>query len=80
MVGEPRASFYTEIFTEAARATDKPVIVGWTGAPSLAAKAIPQMKKNQVPIYFSARGAVKAMRALLDYRHFLDARGAEDIQ
>ena len=74
MVGEPRASFYCDIFTEAARATDKPVIIGWTGAQSLAAQAIPQLKKNQMPIYFSARGAVKAMRALLDYRRFLDAR------
>jgi acetyltransferase len=77
MVAEPRASFYTEIFTEAARATDKPVIVGWTGAQSLADKAIPQMKKNQVPIYFSARGAVKAMRALLDYQRFLQTWRAE---
>ncbi len=74
MVGEPRASFYCDIFTEAARATDKPVIVGWTGAQSLASQAIPQLKKNQMPIYFSARGAVKAMRALLDYSRFLAAR------
>ena len=78
MVAEPRASFYCDIFTEAARATDKPVIVAWTGAQSLAAQAIPQIKRNQVPIYFSARGAVRAMRALLDYRCFLDAR--EDSQ
>ncbi|MEQ8229752.1 MAG: CoA-binding protein [Rhodospirillales bacterium] len=77
MVAEPRASFYAEIFTAAARATDKPVIIGWTGAPSLAAKAIPQIKRDQVPIYFSARGAVHAMRALLDYQRFLDARTEE---
>ena len=74
MVAEPRASFYAEIFTEAAKATDKPVIVGWTGAPSLAADGIPLLKKNQVPTYFSARGAVRAMRALLDYSTFLTNR------
>ncbi|MEQ8804669.1 MAG: CoA-binding protein [Rhodospirillales bacterium] len=78
MVGEPRASFYCDIFTEAARATGKPVIIAWTGAQSLAAQAIPQIKQNQVPIYFSARGAVRAMRALLDYRRFLDARGEDN--
>lgn len=70
MVAEPRASFYTEIFTEAARATDKPVIVAWTGAASLADKALPQLKRNRVPVYPSARGAVRAMRALYDYRAF----------
>ena len=74
MVAEPRASFYAEIFTEAARATDKPLIIGWTGAVSLASEAVPQLKRNHVPTYLSARGAVKAMRALVDYREFLERR------
>ena len=74
MVAEPRASFYADIFTEAARATSKPVIVAWTGAQSLAANGLPALKKNGVPTYLSARGAVKAMRALYDYGRFLKAR------
>ncbi len=75
MVAEPRASFYAEIFTEAAKATDKPLLIAWTGAVSLASEAVPQLKRNQVPTYLSARGAVKAMRALYDYGKFLEGRG-----
>jgi len=74
MVAEPRASFYADIFAEAARATKKPVIVGWTGAVSLAEKALPTLKRNGVPVYLSARGAVYAMRALHDYGQFLERR------
>lgn len=74
MVAEPRASFYAEIFTDAARATEKPVIVAWTGAVSLALNGLPRLKRNGVPVYLSARGAVRAMRALYDYRCFQERR------
>jgi acyl-CoA synthetase (NDP forming) len=74
MVAEPRATFYAEIFTEAAQATDKPVIIAWTGAVSLASNAVPLLKRNHVPTYLSARGAVRAMRALYDYQVFLEQR------
>lgn len=71
MVAEPRATFYSKMFIDAARSTDKPVIVAWTGAQSLAANALPLLKQNGVATYTSAQGAVKAMRALYDYGQFL---------
>ncbi|MEK9671965.1 MAG: CoA-binding protein [Rhodospirillaceae bacterium] len=77
MVAEPRASIYADMFTDAAKSADKPVIVAWTGAASLASKALPALKQNGVPVYMSARGAVKAMRRLYDYGRFLDSVGTE---
>ncbi len=74
MAAEPRASFYARAFCEAARASEKPIIVAWAGAVSLASEGFPMLSANRVPNYRSARGAVKAMRRLADYRIFLERR------
>ncbi|MCZ6743261.1 MAG: hypothetical protein O7D31_01025, partial [Alphaproteobacteria bacterium] len=77
MVGEPRASIYGKEFSTVAREASKPVIVGWTGPPGLASKGYPMLQASKTPTFRSARGAVKAMRRLYDYRTFLDRLARE---
>ncbi|MGO9774844.1 MAG: acetate--CoA ligase family protein [Roseiarcus sp.] len=74
MAGEPRASFYGREISALAHASDKPILVAWTGALSLARKGYPMLSDNGVPNFLTVRQAVKTMRALLDYRRFLDRR------
>lgn len=70
MAGEPRASFYGREISALARESRKPIIVAWTGALSLAEKGYPMLQQNSVPNFLSVRQAVKAMKALVDYRRF----------
>jgi acyl-CoA synthetase (NDP forming) len=70
MAGEPRASFYGEEIPKLAAASNKPVIVGWTGGISLAQRGYPMLQAGGVPTYLSASAAVKAMSALADYGAF----------
>ncbi|MEW6262697.1 MAG: CoA-binding protein [Thermodesulfobacteriota bacterium] len=72
MAAEPRASFYGQEISRIARETNKPVIVAWTGAVSLAPQGFPMLHENKVPHFLSVREAVKVMRALADYQAFLD--------
>lgn len=76
MAAEPRASFYGEEIPKLARATDKPVIVAWTGALSVAERGHPMLSGAQVPNFLSVREAVQAMAALARWRAFLDRSGA----
>jgi acyl-CoA synthetase (NDP forming) len=71
MAAEPRATFYGREISKLAKEAKKPVIVAWTGAVSLAPKGFPMLYENRVPHFLSVRGAVKAMRALVDYQAFL---------
>jgi len=72
MASEPRAEFYGREISKIARESSKPVIVAWTGALSLAPVGYPLLSQNRVPNFLSVHSAVKAMRALVDYRNFLD--------
>lgn len=72
MAAEPRASFYGEEIPKLARATDKPVIVSWSGALSVAERGHPMLSAAEVPNFLSVREAVIAMAALRRWRAFLD--------
>jgi len=72
MAAGTRAEFYGREITNIASNTTKPVIVAWTGALSLAQDGYPLLKRNKVPNFLTVRGAVKAMKALADYRAYLD--------
>jgi acetate---CoA ligase (ADP-forming) len=72
MAAEPRATFYGREISKIAHGSPKPVIVAWTGALSLAPLGYPMLYENRVPHFLSVRGAVKAMKALADYRAFLN--------
>jgi acyl-CoA synthetase (NDP forming) len=71
MAAEPRATFYGREISALAQAADKPVIVAWTGALSVAQQGYPMLTANQVPNFLSVRHAVEAMSALARYRAFL---------
>jgi acyl-CoA synthetase (NDP forming) len=71
MAAEPRATFYGQEISKIAKEANKPVMVAWTGAVSLAPNGFPMLYENRVPHFLSVRGAVKAMRALADYQAFL---------
>ncbi|WP_446830858.1 acetate--CoA ligase family protein [Candidatus Foliamicus sp.] len=70
MASEPRATFYGEEISRIARESEKPVIVGWCGATSLASKGYPMLLENEVPTFLSAREAVQAFAHLYDYGQF----------
>ena len=72
MAAEPRATFYGREISKIAKESEKPIIVAWTGALSLAPHGYPMLYENRVPHFLSVRGAVKAMKALVDYRTFLN--------
>jgi acyl-CoA synthetase (NDP forming) len=72
MAAEPRASFYGVEISKLAQEAEKPVLVAWTGALSLAEKGYPMLSQNHVPNFLTVRQAVTAMRALVDYSAFLD--------
>ncbi|MYG52297.1 MAG: hypothetical protein F4204_08060 [Rhodospirillaceae bacterium] len=76
MAGEPRASFYGREIPALAADSNKPLIVGWTGAVSLAQEGHPMLKASGVPTFPSSSAAVKAMRALADYAAFQRRSGA----
>jgi len=78
MAGEPRASFYGRQIPELAAATDKPVLVGWTGAVSLAERGYPMLRASGVPTFTSTSAAVKAMSALAGYAAFRERIGEPD--
>jgi acetyltransferase len=71
MAAEPRATFYGREISKIAKEANKPIIVAWTGALSLAPQGYPMLYENKVPHFLSVRGAVKAMKALADYYAFL---------
>jgi acyl-CoA synthetase (NDP forming) len=72
MAAEPRATFYGREIGLLAKNADKPVLVAWTGALSVAQTGYPMLSEQQVPNFLSVRQAVKAMACLADYRQFLD--------
>jgi acyl-CoA synthetase (NDP forming) len=75
MAAEPRASFYGTEIPKLAAATQKPIVVAWVGALSVAQMGYPMLAKAEVPHFQSVRQAVRAIRAACDYRAFLARRG-----
>jgi acyl-CoA synthetase (NDP forming) len=71
MASEPRASFYGREIPALASQADKPIIVAWTGALSLAQIGYPMLAASDVPVFLSVRQAVEAMAALVRYQAFL---------
>ena len=72
MAADERAIFYGQEISKIGKTSSKPVIVAWTGPLSLASRGYPMLWKNRIPNFLSVREAVKAMKALADYRIFLD--------
>lgn len=77
MAAEPRASFYGREIGALSAEAAKPIIVAWTGALSVAQTGYPMLSEQSVPNFLSVRQAVKTMRALVDYRRFLDRAARE---
>ena len=70
MAAEPRASFYGEEIPQLAAHSDKPVVVGWCGATSLAHKGYPMLHDAGVPTFHSSNEAVKALAYWARYAEF----------
>ena len=64
MAAEPRASFYGREIGALAHAASKPLVVTWAGPLTLAAQGYPMLGDQHVPVFESARGAVKALAAV----------------
>lgn len=79
MAAGARAMFYGREISKIAREAEKPVIVAWTGATSLAFEGFPLLYENRVPHFLSVRRAVKAMKAMADYQAFLDRFEASEF-
>ncbi len=71
MAAEPRASFYGREIGALARAAAKPLMVTWAGPLSLAQQGYGMLQDGHVPLFSSARGAVRALSALFGYGEFL---------
>lgn len=72
MAAGARAEFYGREISNIAKDATKPIIVAWTGALSLANDGYPLLSRNMIPNFLTVRGAVKAMKALTDYRTYID--------
>jgi len=70
MVSEPRASFYGREISKLAAEAEKPVIVAWCGALSVAQEGYPMLSEHRVPNFLTVREAVRAMAALAGYGAF----------
>ncbi len=70
MAAEPRASFYGEEIPKLAAESNKPVVVGWCGATSLASKGYPMLHDAGIPTFLSSNEAVKALAHLARYAEF----------
>lgn len=70
MAAEPRASFYGVEIPKLAAESNKPVVVGWCGATSLASTGYPMLHDAGVPTFLSSNEAVKALAHLAQYAEF----------
>lgn len=75
MAAEPRATYYAHEIIEIARGTEKPILLAWTGATSLAHGAHSLLRTHKIPCYSSPGVAIRAMKAMADYRTFLETHG-----
>lgn len=77
MAAEPRASFYGEEIPRLAKASDKPVLVAWVGALSVAQRGHPMLSEARVVNFASVRQAAKALAATRSHRRFLERAGQQ---
>lgn len=56
---------------ELSQLTKKPMVVAWTIAESLASEGMRILREAGIPLYPSAERAVRALKALVQYRDFL---------
>ena len=75
MAAEPRASFYGTEIPKLAAESDKPAVVAWIGALSVADKGHPMLSQAHVVNFLTVRQAVRALAATRRYRAYLERKG-----
>jgi len=75
MAAEPRATFYGTEIPKLAEEIDKPIIVSWVGALSVAQTGYPMLSAARVVNFQTVRQATKALAAVRFYRSFLERKG-----
>lgn len=66
-LADPLAESIADDLVATTRGLDKPVLVGWIIAPSLAQKGMGRLLEGRIPIYGSPDRVVLALRALADW-------------
>jgi len=66
-LADPLAETIADDLVATTRGLDKPVLVGWIIAPSLARKGMGRLLEGRIPIYGSPDRVVLALRALADW-------------
>lgn len=69
-VGEPIASRIADDIIALHQRSDKPILIAWSIAESLAANGMAKLKKAQIPVYSSADKAVKVVGHMVAFEHF----------
>jgi acyl-CoA synthetase (NDP forming) len=68
----PLGSQVADDIIKLSRVTEKPMLVAWTIAESLASEGMKKLREAKIPLYSSAERAVRSLKAMARYRDFIN--------